>query len=282
MRLLSLIIVAWGILFPCLISAAGDLDKGTRTNPYTVGIVPQFDMHDLHVIWQPILDALQERTGLYFELKGSASIPAFEKGFAEGDFDFAYMNPYHMLVANELQGYVPLVRDVGKSLYGILVVHKDSSFNDVQDLDGELVAFPAPNALGASLLMRAELERLHGVTVIPRYVRSHTSTYLNVALRETAAGGGVQKTFDQQPAEVRNMLRIIYKTREVPPHPFSAHRDVPVAIRQQVRQALLRLDQTDQGRRLFLQIPVTRLGSAGIGDYRLLKDLELEHYYVGK
>ena len=31
------------------------------------------------------------------------------------------------------------------------------------DLNGKTVAFPSPNALGASLLMRADLERLHKI-----------------------------------------------------------------------------------------------------------------------
>jgi phosphonate transport system substrate-binding protein len=61
------------------------------------------------------------------------------------------MNPYHAIRANKKHGYAPLVRDVGRSLFGIIVVKKDSPIETVSELDGEIVAFPAPNALGAAL-----------------------------------------------------------------------------------------------------------------------------------
>lgn len=271
-------LIVWGFLFPGMISVAVAAPKGAEGNPYTVGIVPQFDARRLHATWRPILDALTVQTGLHFALKGSSSIPAFEREVLAGDFDFAYMNPYQMLLAHER--YSPLVRDVGKSLYGILVVHKESPLKDIEDLRGERVAFPAPNALGASLLVRAELKELHGIEIKPRYVRSHTSVYLNVVLDETTAGGGVQKTLNQQSAEIRNALRVIYKTREVSPHPFAAHLNIPQEVRSRVQQAMLDMDDSTNGRQLLSRVPVVKLGVATLDDYEPLQQLGLGRYYV--
>ena len=83
---------------------------------YTVGVVPQFNARTLQSIWTPILQELERRTGHRFELRGSKNISAFEKQFMNGEFDFAYMNPYHFVKANKQQGYLPLVRDTGKRL----------------------------------------------------------------------------------------------------------------------------------------------------------------------
>ena len=74
---------------------------------YSFGVVPQFDSRHIHSIWQPILEEIQQLTGLKFYLSGSSSIPEFEKEFAKGTFDFVYMNPYHILMANKKQGYLP-------------------------------------------------------------------------------------------------------------------------------------------------------------------------------
>ena len=161
-------------------------------SPYTFGVVPQFEARRIVEIWEPILDRVADAAGIDLTLMGSADIPAFERELATGKLDFAYMNPYHLVVAHDAAGYLPLVRDVGRTLFGIIVVHRDSSIQAPADLDGKTVAFPAPNALGASLLVRAELDRKFQVRITPRYVSSHTSVYLNVVTRQTDAGGGVR------------------------------------------------------------------------------------------
>ncbi len=246
---------------------------------YLFGVVPQFNATDIMAIWRPILDALEMETGLRFRLVGSDSIPAFEKEFSVGRFDFVYMNPYHFVHAERSQGYRPLVRDVGNMLFGIIVVRKDSPLQSASDLHGKVVAFPAPNALGASLMPRAEFQNTYSIKIEPDYVRSHSSVYLNVVLGKTDAGGGVQKTLAQQPEQVRDKLRIIYRTQEVVPHPVAAHPRVHIEIREQVKEALLSLGQSEQGKRLLSRVPIRTIGPASSEDYQPLLDFGLEPLY---
>ncbi|HCY85953.1 MAG TPA: phosphate ABC transporter, partial [Desulfobacteraceae bacterium] len=120
-------------------------------SPFSVGVVPQFEARKLRRVWQPILNRLEAATGEKFKLVGSPTIPTFEAEFMDGDFDFAYMNPYHLILAHRKVGYRPLVRDVGRKLFGVLVVAENGGIKEVSDLAGKVIAFPAPNALGASL-----------------------------------------------------------------------------------------------------------------------------------
>lgn len=258
----------------CIESSAADRPV------YTVGVVPQFEASKLHSIWQPILNRLEQETGFRFRLRGSPSIPEFEKEFVEGNFDFVYMNPYHLIIANELAGYVPLVRDHGRQLYGVLVVKKDSSLDTPQDLLDKQVAFPSPNALGASLQMRQELHDLFSIDVKPRYVKTHDSVYLNVLLGKTEAGGGVQKTLNQQPQEYQDALKVIHTTKKVATHPFSVSPNVPDDVKNAVRSAFLKLGQNEKDRQLLKKIPVKQIGSASMDDYLPLKKMNLERFYV--
>lgn len=249
---------------------------------YTFGVVPQFNARHTQRVWRPLLTELEQRTGFKFRLIGSSSIPDFESQFMAGDFDFVYMNPYHVLKASVSQGYVPLVRDVGHSLFGVIVVRKDSPIREMKELAGKRVAFPSPNALGASLIPRADLKYIFGVNVEPVYVQSHSSVYLNVALNKTDAGGGVQKTLNQQPHPVRDKLRVIYKTRECAPHPIAAHRHVPLRVRASVQKALLALGKIAKGRALLQLIPITQIGVASMDDYRPLAEWGLSEFYQNK
>ena len=248
---------------------------------YSVGIVPQFEVQRLHQIWRPILDELERRTGARFRLTGSPTISAFEKEILAGRFDFAYMNPYHIIQTQQQgNGYLPLVRDVGRDLHGILVVKKGGDIHKLEELAGKPVAFPDTNALGATLMIKQALADEFNISVDSRYVKTHDSVYLNVALGRVAAGGGVQKTFDRQSAELRALLQVIYTTPSVAPHPFAVHPRVDRQLAEAVKQALLAMGKEANGRELLTAIPVKKIGPASLADYAPLADMNLQRYAV--
>jgi phosphonate transport system substrate-binding protein len=276
-RFIILVSVVLG-LSVCIPAVLPCLYADAASTVYTFGVVPQFEQRKLHAIWYPIIKELERRTGFDFTLATTLNIQDFEKDFVKGIFDFVYMNPYHVLKANSSQGYIPLVRDKAP-LRGILVVQKDSAIQKIADLNGKVIAFPSPNALGASLLMRADLERLHHIRVEPLYVRSHSSVYLHVAKGLTEAGGGVEKTLQEQDQTIRNSLRVIYTTRDMPSHPVVAHPRVPQALREKVRQALLDMGNTPEGRALLSRIPVRELIPASMDNYREMLGWGLKDYW---
>ncbi len=247
---------------------------------FSVGVVPQFEQRKLNAIWQPILDRLHQQTGHNFRLEVAKNIPEFELALHAGAYQFAYMNPYHLILAHEQRGYLPLVRDHGLQLFGVLVAGINSDIESPTQLNGKMVAFPAPNALGASLQMRQELKDIFDVEVIPQYVKTHDAVYLNVKLGMTAAGGGVQKTLNRQAPLTRNALRIIHTTRKVAPHPLAVLPSVPEPVAAAVTQALLDLGQTPDGQKLLAGIPMKQIGPATLADYQPLQKMVLDRFYV--
>jgi phosphonate transport system substrate-binding protein len=256
------------------------VSKPSIAESYVVGVVPQFSARTLQSIWAPLLEELEQGTGHSFELRGSQSISAFEKQIMAGQFDFAYMNPYHFIKARKAQGYLPLVRDTGKQLRGILVVRKDAEIADIEQLQEEAIAFPSPNALGASLMMRAQLAREFKLRFEPRYVKSHDSVYLNVVMGRMMAGGGVGRTLAKQPSEVREQLRVLYTTPAVSSHPFTAHPRVPESVRSLVQNALIDMGESESGQELLAKIPIGMAGVALGEDYAPLQVMGLEAFYV--
>lgn len=247
---------------------------------YTIGVVPQFEIRHIRKIWNPIIKEIERATGYNLKLIGSPTIPDFEREFNAGRFDFAYMNPYHMLLAEKTQGYIPLVRDNGRQLHGILVVREDSGITSVKELDGKKIAFPAPNALGASLLMRANLTNDYKIKFNPVYVKTHSSVYLNVVVKQASAGGGVQKTLKQQRKNIKGALRILHRTPKVSPHPLAGHPRVPKAVREKIKQAMLKLGENPIGKSLLSKIPMKKIGEASINDYYPLNKFKLDNFYV--
>jgi phosphonate transport system substrate-binding protein len=248
---------------------------------YSFGVVPQFEPRKLARIWLPILDRLQEITGHQFRLEGSPQIPEFEAGFMRERFDFAYMNPYHAMLSGRSQKYTPLVRDYSKKLFGVLVVKKDGPIKELAQLQGKTLAFPAPNALGASLLMRAELSKDHNLTFTNQYVKTHSSVYLHVLLGRASAGGGVMRTLKNQKPQYRDNLHVLHRTRGMHPHPVMANRRIPEEVKKAVKEAFLSMGKKESDKKLLAKIPIKQIGAASDTDYEPLGTWGLEEFYVG-
>lgn len=247
---------------------------------YSVYVVPQISPVLLHKNWSPFLDLLGHTTGLKFELKIQKSIPAFEEKLFSGQPDFSFMNPYHQVIAKQKHGYLPLIRDAKKKLIGILVVRDDSTLQSIEQLNGQTLAFPAPNAFAASLYTRALLAK-QNISVFPQYVKTHSNVYRHVLFGDVIAGGGVNNTLERETKNVKKQLRIIYQTPPSAPHPFSVHPRVPVATQTKVKEAFLALakDPANQNFLNKIQIPQPMLADYA-RDYHFLDELELDAFFV--
>jgi phosphonate transport system substrate-binding protein len=208
---------------PLMASRAHAAD-GARN--FTFGVVPQQSASELAKAWIPLFNVLSERAGFGLRFATAPSIPIFERRLAAGEYDFAYMNPYHYTVFSQKPGYRAFAREKGRRLRGMVVVRKDSALRELADLARREIAFPAPASFAATVLVRAELERL-GIAVTPRFVGSHESVYLNVVRGVFPAGGGIPRTLQAMEPAVRDELRLLWSTKDYTPHALAAHPRVP-------------------------------------------------------
>jgi len=171
-----------------------------------------------------------------------------------------------------------LVRDAQSRLGGILVVPSDSPIRDIHQLEGKTVAFPAPNAYVASLLMRALLAR-EKIHIGADYVGSHGNVFRAAALGAADAGGGANTTLEHEPTALRSQLRMLYTSSLYMSHPFAAHPRVPRQIREKVIVGFLALDGYAEGRAMLEVIQMDQPVRADYEhDYRGLESLGLVHF----
>jgi phosphonate transport system substrate-binding protein len=273
-------LLGWGQVLLGLGAASSGGVKAQNLPSYTVSVVPQFPATDIHRDWVPLLERVGRAVGASFKLQIATSIPRFEADLLAGAPDFVYLNPYHEVMAHRAQGYVPLVRE-RKPLTGILVVRRDDPIRSVRELDGKELAFPAPNAFGASLYMRALLAEREKIQITPVYVQTHSNVYRQVIRGKSAAGGGVNHTLEQERDELRNDLRVLMETPGVPPHPLAAHPRVPAKLQKALADALLALADDAAGQALLRGIEMPAPVRADYAhDYQPLEALRLDRYVV--
>ena len=104
------------------------------------GIVPQQNATKLARLWTPICKYLSKQTGYRFVFKTAKDIPTFEKRLATGEYDIAYMNPYHYTVFSIDPGYRAIAKETNKRIQGIIVVKKDSPYQSIVELAGKTLA----------------------------------------------------------------------------------------------------------------------------------------------
>ncbi len=279
--MLAWILQRFAGIFLFVLSLAAHAQPATNaTHPLTLAVVPQFTSVQIHKDWTPFIERVSRDSGVALTLKIYQSIPKFEADRVKGVPDFAFMNPYHEVMARRAAGYLPLVRD-NTPLTGVLLVRRDSPVRTVKDLAGSKLAFPAPNAFGASLYMRALLTEQEGVKIEPVYVKTHSNVFRQVIVGQAVAGGTVNNALQREPGTVIEQLRVIFETPATAAHPLAAHPRIPEAQRKAVTQAILKLRDDPTAAPLLQAVQMATPVAADYGrDYRPLERLKLEKYLV--
>ncbi len=242
---------------------------------YTFGIVPQQSAQKLAENWQPLFDEVKRTSGIELVFNTAPDIPEFENRLRDKQYDFSYMNPYHYTVFSEQADYVALAKASNKTIKGIIVVHKDSTAVSLSDLNEAQVAFPAPLAFAATLLTKAHLVE-EDVNFSEFFVSTHDSVYLNVAQGYFQAGGGVIRTLNNMPEEVRSQLRVLWTSPGYTPHAIARHKDVPTDVYEAVLSALLAMSESEDGRRILQTLGLQGFESASDDDWEDVRHLNIQ------
>ncbi|MEI7457383.1 MAG: phosphate/phosphite/phosphonate ABC transporter substrate-binding protein [Nitrosomonadales bacterium] len=241
----------------------------------SMGIVPQQSASRLAEEWSPLLAEIGRRAGVNLVFRTAPNIPVFEERLSQGDYDLAYMNPYHYIVFHKANGYQAFAKEQDRKIRGILVVKKDSAYRQLADLKGRTVVFPAPAAFAASILPQAEFGRLN-IPIEAKFVASHDSVYRAVSSGLQEAGGGIQRTFEACPPEIRDALRVLSETPAYTPHAFAAHPRISADLVARVQSAMLSLAHDEAGLRLLTPLAFKGISAARDKEWNDIRALDID------
>jgi phosphonate transport system substrate-binding protein len=246
----------------------------TEEEPLIFGVVPQQAAAKLASQWVPMVRYLEKETGRKVVFRTARDIPTFEQRLLDGEYDFAYMNPYHYIALNQQRGYQAIARASDKKLCGIMVVRKDASIETLEALNGDALAFPSPGAFAASMITRAELQQ-RGIAFTPKYVSSHDSVYRTVAAGLYPAGGGVMRTFNTLDKNVRDQLKILWTSPGSTPHAIAHHPRVEPGVVAAVKKALLDMESDADGSAILNDLQVKGFTGARDSDWDDVRALNI-------
>jgi phosphonate transport system substrate-binding protein len=245
---------------------------------YVVGIHPLHNPKRLFEVYAPLIDlfnkAIPQAT---FILEASRNYEEFDKKLYAGHFDFAMPNPYQTI--NALQHGYHVFAKMGDdyNFRGIILIRKDSKIEKISDLKGQSLAYPAPTALAATLMPQYYLHS-NGLDINKdvenRYVGSQESAIMNVLKGNVAAGVTWPipwQTFQQKNPQLAEKLELKWQTEPLVNNSWVVKGDISPDMTKQVRDVLLNLNRTKEGRAILATIPISTFEAANDETYAPVK-----------
>ncbi|MCL1477501.1 MAG: phosphate/phosphite/phosphonate ABC transporter substrate-binding protein [Marinobacter sp.] len=167
-----------------------------------------------------------------------------------------------------------MVRAKDHSINGIIVIRRESALDDIQDLEGGDLAFPAPAAFAATLIVQSSLKQ-EGVDFRSHFVSSHDAVYRGVAAGRFVAGGGINRTYDALPERIREQLRVLWVSSGFTPHAIAVHPRVPHSTRKALG-SVGRDGRPTRRTRAALPLRITGFVEAQDSDWDDVRSLEID------
>lgn len=242
---------------------------------YSFGIHPLHNPARLHEIFGPMMRHLENRIpGVQFRLEASRNYAAYDQKLYEGKFHFSLPNPFQTI--NSLKHGYRVFGKMGDddNFRGIILVRKDSGIENVSDLKGKAVSFPAPTALAATMMPQYYLQS-HGLDVMKdidiRYVGSQESSVMNVFLGDTVAGATWPPPWwllSAERPELADDLEVKWETDPLPNNGLVVRDDVPGDVVDKVATVLLALHTDDEGKEILSRMDLSQFEVASNETYR--------------
>ncbi|MGZ4958365.1 MAG: phosphate/phosphite/phosphonate ABC transporter substrate-binding protein [Methylomonas sp.] len=241
-------------------------------------VYPAHNPQKLAQAYQPLMDYLNRHlTGVQLELEASRNYADYEEKFRQREPEFLLPNPWQSLEAMKVGYTVIAMAGESADFKGLFIVRKDSGIREPSDLKGKAVSYPAATAVAACIMPQWYLHG-HGIDVMRdidnRYVGSQESSIMNAYLKQTAAGvtwPPPWRTFQKDYPEQAAALEVVWETPPLINNSVMVRNDVPDAIANTVREALLRLGGLSEGAAILSSMETARFLPAENRDYEIVR-----------
>lgn len=195
----------------------------------------------------PFLDYLDRSTGYGFKLRFTPKSSSIIEDLGTGKIDFAAIGAVSFIQALEKYGALSLARGVnnlGRIEYqSLIVVSPESPIRNLGELKGRRFAFGSVSSTQGYLIPRIVLME-RGIALDDLAAYDFTGSYRNCAnavITGAFDACGMQDTMARFMAG-EGLVRILHASRYYPSSGIAANKDIPPAVLEKVKRALLDFD----------------------------------------
>lgn len=241
------------VLFVLLSGIAFPLKSFAHPVTLRLAVHPFLSASELNRRLQPLCEYLSRETEHRVELFIAKDYQQLVETLGTGQADLAFMGPSPYVTLTQKYGPFPLLgclSNEDKTFRGVLVVREDSLLESPYQLKNKRVAFVDPcSTMGfqtALALLGSQGLNLDDISF--EFLGNHQNVAYGVLMGSFDAGAIKPEVFSEFSGRG---LRALSYTESVAEHPFVASSHLDPALVERLRQAMLRLSGTAQGRAIL-------------------------------
>lgn len=274
--LFSLLIFLYGEAYN-LQPSHRDKDTTDERRAVYFSVIPRDNPRIAYEKYQPLIDYLNEVTGLKIELMLKRSYKETIEGLGNGEIDIALLTPLPYLEAHARYNVKALLKNLTeekKPFYrSAIIVKNENPINGLPELKGRSFAFASTMSTSGNLIPRymlaeagIHLENLSGYTNF-----DYHDTVVKWVLKGKYDAGAVRETVAKKYLPVG--LKIIAYSEPIPTGPLVARAGVSYEIIDPIKKALLKLSISDKGRGILrmLDPDINGFIEATDSDYEMIR-----------
>jgi phosphonate transport system substrate-binding protein len=241
-----------------------------------LAVHPYLPVPEIEQRFTPLVDYLQQETGVPIKLQVAGSYDEHIKAIADNRVDIAFLGPVGYVTLVEAFGPRPILArfEVNHQpyLYGVIA---DSAIDNLVMLKDKRFAFGDPESTMSHVVPRYMLLEAgipHGRPGHVQYLGSHHNVALGVLMGDFDAGAMKKEVFDEFAPKG---LRLVQMTPGVPDHVFVVRGNMPESDIARLRNLLLALKDSEAGRAILhaMHKQLTALVPVSHDDYRQLQQM---------
>jgi len=216
---------------------------------YTLGVLPYLSAVRLEPIYVPVSIEMGASIGRKIDFRTASSDKKYFQKLKQQTYDFALIQPFWFPPAVDQFDYVPLVR-FSEPLTAIFMVLDDSPIKSIQDLQGKTIATPPAFTPIVHMARRELINRglIPGKDVELKAVRAIDSCIQQVIIGAASACVGPNFASKMIASRLDVRPRTILETPGIPGFSIVAHKRVPEAERNKIKDLLLTWGVSDNGK----------------------------------
>ena len=244
-----------------------------------IGLIPELNVFKQMERFNPLAKYLSAATGIPVKFTILSRYGNIVERFTAEKLDGAFFGSFTGALAIQKLGVLPLARPVnldGESTYhGYLFVRKDSGIRGVADMKGKKMAF-VDKATTAGYIFPVAYLKESGISNIDRffsekiYAGSHDAAMYSVLKGEADVGAAKNTVYEmtrKSDPRIDRELVVLARSSHVPSNGLCVRKDLDPGQVSRLRDALLNLDKTADGKAVLEKLKFVRFIPTTVGDY---------------
>lgn len=242
----------------------------------TVGVFPRRTPEITEKLFAPLASHLAAQLGRGVRLETAPDFVAFWEAVEAGRYDLLHYNQYHYVRSHAEGGYRAIVQNEERghdTIVGMVVARKDSGLTSLQDLKGQKVVFGGGRTAMVSHIVARHLLQQAGLeegSYFTQFALTPPKACVALHYRQAAAAGVGEPVFDVRSVRAlmdRSDIRVLAASEPLAHLPWAVKPTLDAEVAERIREILIGLKATEQGRALLHNAGLTGLNAVSDEDY---------------